>query len=99
VVTNLFALRSTDPARLRRAGDPIGPGNDAHILREASAAAITVCAWGANGCFLGRSRDVRRLMAGAGVVPHYLALTNRGEPNHPLYLPASLVPHRWEASP
>jgi hypothetical protein len=39
ILVNLFAYRSTDPAGLLEAEDPVGPGNDKHIL--ASARAVT----------------------------------------------------------
>lgn len=97
VVTNLFAWRSTDRDRLRFADDPIGEGNDEHVLGNARRAALVVCAWGATGCYLGRDRAVLELLRGAGVVPHALALTGGGYPVHPLRQPYRLAPRPLEA--
>ena len=36
ILVNLFAYRSTDPADLLRVDDPVGPGNDKHILASAA---------------------------------------------------------------
>ena len=46
-MVNLFALRSTDPGRLREAADPVGPGNVAHIADAARGATQVIAAWGA----------------------------------------------------
>jgi hypothetical protein len=92
VVTNLFALRSTDPAGLRGVRDPVGPGNDAFIAAAARRARLVVCAWGNRGTYLGRSRDVLALLADLGATPFCLAVTRHGEPAHPLYLGGSLAP-------
>ncbi len=86
IVTNLFALCTTDPAGLRRAPDPIGPGNDAAIIAAARSAALVVCAWGNHGAYLGRAGTVRTLLARLGTVPFCLAETKCREPAHPLYL-------------
>src|SRR5438270_698879 len=43
--TNAGAYRSTNPARLLRTPDPIGPDNDAAILLAASKADVNVIAW------------------------------------------------------
>ena len=97
VITNLFALVSTDPKRLKLAGDPIGPSNDAYILDAASNAALVVCAWGENGAFLSRGKDVRKLLVtNPRINPLVLRFTSKGQPEHPLYLPGSLVPRPWE---
>jgi hypothetical protein len=99
VVTNLFALRSTDPDRLRRALDPIGPENDRHILEAAMQAQLVVCAWGAHGSYLGRDKAVLAMLRGRGIKPHALKLTLAGRPVHPLYLPSHLKPKPLEAQP
>lgn len=97
-VTNLFALRSTNPGRLMRAADPIGHKNDEIIGHQALAADLVVCAWGSHGNLFNRDRIVRRNLDGLGLSLHYLKLTDKGAPNHPLYLPSGLTPIRW-ASP
>lgn len=85
LMTNLFALRSTDPRALREAEDPIGPRNDEHLRRCRARAALVVAAWGARGG-LGR-RDERVLVT----LPeaHCLGATRGGRHRHPLYLPSS----------
>ncbi|HEU5061422.1 MAG TPA: DUF1643 domain-containing protein [Kofleriaceae bacterium] len=86
-VVNVFALRATDPARLRRARDPVGPGNDGHIAGAAADADLVVLAWGNHGALRGRDREVVALLAGAR--PVCLGVTRGGQPRHPLYLPRS----------
>jgi hypothetical protein len=100
IVTNLFALRATDPAGLRRVADPIGPENDAAILEAARGAGLVLCGWGNHGAYLDRASAVRALLAGLGVTAYGLALTKRGEPAHPLYLeydrpPVPMADGQW----
>lgn len=92
-VANLFALRSTDPAGLRCAADPVGPKNDATIQRLSHAAPLTVAAWGAHPFALDRARDVARRLL---LAPHCLDRTRDGHPRHPLYLRRDLLPVPWE---
>jgi hypothetical protein len=94
-VVNLFALRATDPADVRRHPDPIGTGNDTHILNAARLAGLVLAGWGAHGGHRGRDSDVSRLLARAGIRLHCLGLTMHGHPRHPLYLPSSapIVPY------
>jgi hypothetical protein len=96
IVTNLFALRSTDPKALKRTPGAVGPENDRWIREAAMASASTVCAWGAHGSLYGRSRQVRRMLDGIPLASVFsLRLTAAGEPCHPLYLPADLRPTQW----
>lgn len=90
VVTNVFAFRNTDPARMKAAKDPVGPGNDAAIVRAAREAGIVVCAWGNHGGFLGRSTQVLEKLKANGIRLHALRINAGGEPAHPLYLPSRL---------
>jgi hypothetical protein len=91
-VINLFAFRSTDPAALLAAPDPVGPENDSTILEGIRESDLVVCAWGAfpNS---GRAADVLPLIA----APHCLGTTKNGSPRHPLYLRASIDPMPWSA--
>jgi hypothetical protein len=90
VVTNLFALRSTDPNALKRSADPIGPDNDAVVLSTAIGSAAVVCAWGVNGSLYGRDKIVSEMLRRSGVATKCLRLTKDGAPCHPLYLPSDL---------
>lgn len=84
-LVNLFAYRSTDPTGLLEADDPVGPGNDEHILARARAVDRIVLAWGTKGTLLGRDKHVLRLLPAA----HCLGVTKNGHPKHPLYLAAN----------
>lgn len=91
LMANLFAYRSTDPATLRLVTDPIGPKNDAWILKMFKASDLVVAAWGNDGAYMNRSNVIRHLCPGLSV----LKLNRSGEPAHPLYLKASLEPKPW----
>ena len=95
IVTNVFGWRSTDPDVMKAAKDPVGPGNDAAIVRAAQESALVVCAWGNHGAHLKRSLAVTRLLLEAKVKLHALRVNTNGEPAHPLYLPGNLRPLAW----
>lgn len=82
VLVNLFALRSTAPAKLYSARDPVGPENNRWLRLAREYAETVVAAWGVHGELHGREREVRRL------VPNLRCLgrTSAGHPRHPLYL-------------
>ena len=94
-VANIFALRSTDPAALYQHADPVGPDNDAAIIKSVAEAGIVVCAWGGHGNLNDRGAAVLALLREAGVVPHYLKLNNDGTPAHPLYVAYKIQPKEW----
>lgn len=88
-VVNLFAVRSTDPSKLREFEDPVGPENDAHIAAAAKRAARIVVAWGGSGLMtraVGRAR-ARAVLGLLGAPLSCLGTTEAGWPLHPLYLP------------
>ena len=97
IVTNLFGWRATDPDEMKAAQDPVGRGNDRAILAAAGEAAIVVCAWGNHGAHKDRSSQVLSRLRSAGVSLHMLKVNGSGEPAHPLYLPGSLEPARFNA--
>lgn len=91
-VANLFALRSTDPAALLSAADPVGPKNDVAIRRLCSEAELVICAWGNHRAIGNRGTAVLQLIRHTGHEPKALRLNRDGSPAHPLYLPYSLSP-------
>ncbi len=99
VVTNIFSFRNTDPNEMKAAADPVGPENDAAIVKAARTSAIVVCAWGNHGAFMERSSRVKALLRKTQVPLHALRLNANGEPAHPLYLPGKLKPISWAAPP
>jgi hypothetical protein len=60
VVTNLFALRATNPAQLRTEDDPVGPGNESHLVACAIESHLVVLAWGNAGAFGSAAYNVSR---------------------------------------
>lgn len=95
-IANLFALRSTDPKRLREVEDPVGPLNDGYLSAAAMTAGRVVAAWGAHGGLYHRADAVTRMLRPC-VDLMALRLTSAGDPGHPLYLPAALEPFVWQA--
>ncbi len=92
-VVNLFAWRATDPRELRRAGDPVGPGNDRVIAEAAARNHAVIAAWGLHGALLDRGSRVAALLAPFGA--RCLGATAAGMPRHPLYLRATAATTSW----
>lgn len=96
-VTNIFALRSTDPEELYKYGiASVGGGanNDA-IIEVARKAGIVVCAWSQHGKYLGRGATVRTLLVGVRIYYLRMGKGKNPQPHHPLYLPSTLQPTEW----
>ncbi len=93
-VLNLFAIRATDPADMKRAADPVGPENRDWFDRTLSVpdAGPVICAWGVHGEHRGQDQTVLGWLAGYGFEPLALGVTRDGHPKHPLYLPKSAEP-------
>ena len=105
-VVNLFALRTSKPADLKRAVDPVGPDNHSQFVRaiggrrrsrqRQSEAGPVVCAWGTQGGFMGRDREVMDWLSKVSATKlTCLGFTTGGHPRHPLYVPysARLIPY------
>lgn len=108
VVRNLFALRATNPGALLsywvgsfaegnyrggadNLGPAIGPLNAEYLARDD--ADCTIAAWGAHAAALewfaaGHRIERRNLFC--------LGTNAGGSPKHPLYVPSSRTPERWE---
>lgn len=95
-VCNLFALRETDPARLKRARRPVGSENDSQLREAVQWADDVLCAWGVHGAHRDRCTEVSALLYRCDVPALVLGLTRDGHPRHPLYLPYSARPRSWE---
>ena len=91
-VVNLFALRATDPEKLRKHHDPVGPENDEQIVAATYVCNLTICAWGSNGGYKDRDKTVLKLLRDNGIKPHALRANKDGHPAHPLYLPYLVKP-------
>lgn len=94
-ITNIFALRATDPRVMRAAADPEGPDNATALTGAASWADTVIAAWGAHGAHRDQGRIVTAQLLAAGHNMYHLGLTKAGHPRHPLYLPYTAQPTHW----
>ena len=85
-MANLFAFRATEPSVMKSAKDPVGSQNNEWLKSLASEAGLVVAAWGNDGSYLGRSKQVIALLPNI----YCLKMNKSGEPAHPLYLKADL---------
>ncbi|MFI2620461.1 DUF1643 domain-containing protein [Streptomyces sp. NPDC018584] len=99
IVVNLFALCSTNPERLRRHHDPVGPYNALFVRQAVREASLVVAAWGGGGVLANRGFDMARSLHAMGVRLKALNVTSTGQPGHPLYVPndAPLIDYQPEA--
>ncbi len=98
VVRNLFALRATDPRDLLNADDPVGRDNDTWLSTRLHGVDRVVVAWGTGRYprLAGeRWRHVAALLA--PLRPVCLRVAKDGQPVHPLYQRADLIPTPWPA--
>ena len=95
-VVNLFGLRETSPANLRRAKRPEGPDNAAQIAEMAVWADEVLCAWGVHGEHLDQGESVLPILRQSGKPLLTLGLTKAGHPRHPLYISYEILPAHWE---
>jgi hypothetical protein len=87
-MSNIFAFRATEPEDMKKAGNPVGPKNNHWLLKVHQEAAISVAAWGTDGAYLDREKQVLKLLGDL----HCLKLTKHNHPWHPLYLNNTLAP-------
>lgn len=85
-VCNVFAWKETDPSKLKKAAQPIGPSNDEHLSGAATWADDILCAWGVHGTHLDRHIGVEKLLNDGTHNLVSLGVTKDGHPRHPLYV-------------
>ena len=81
IMVNLFAYMSTYPTDLKKVKLPIGNNNNKHILKNHQKSQLTVAAWGNDGHFLKRDKEVLKIISN----PMCLNINKSGQPAHPLY--------------
>lgn len=84
IMTNLFAWRSTQPAKMMAAVDPVGRQNNRWIAKMAKRCDTVIAAWGTSGSHRARDVEVRKLLSTHRVT--CLGVTKQGHPRHPLYV-------------
>ena len=94
-VCNIFAWRDTDPKKMRKAVDPVGPANDQARRDACHWATTVVCAWGTHGEHQQRGPAVEALMRDTQKPLYHLGLSKAGHPKHPLYISYSQQPELW----
>ena len=95
-VCNLFALRETEPARLKRAAKPEGPGNTEQLSKALAWCDAVLCSWGVHGVHRDQAMTLRPLFENAGKPLFALGVTKDGHPRHPLYVSYKTQPSRFE---
>ena len=93
---NLFALRETDPANLKRHDAPEGPDNDLVLLDSCLWGDAILCAWGVHGVHRGRADHIEAMLRATKEPLLSLGLTRQGHPRHPLYVSYATRPEPWE---
>jgi hypothetical protein len=101
-VVNLFAVRTRDPNEMKRHPAPQGPDNRKHFdeaIRTARACPYQgpiVCAWGNHGMHLRQDLIVLDWLNAHDVASMAIAITDKGQPSHPLTLSYELplIPFR-----
>lgn len=92
LMMNVYALRSTDPAALRKSNDPIGPENVRYFRKmlQVYCACRWVAAWGAHReASKAASKMFYDIACDFDLPTFYsLGVTRGGQPKHPLYLAA-----------
>ena len=94
LVANLYAYRATQPLRLMRVADPIGPEWETHTTALAERAQLRVAAWGTFPPPQ-RQKDVYEFLRKYGPI-WCLGVTHNGSPCHPLYMEADAQLRPWE---
>jgi hypothetical protein len=91
-ITNLQALATMDPKKLRAADDPTGPDNDRFLTRQSVLCHKVIVGWGNHGAeYPERVAAVLEILTNCRDV-YCLGITKTGHPRHPLYV--KMMPER-----
>lgn len=93
-VTNLFAFRTVSPKILKNTEYPIGKENNKYIKEIANKSKIVIIAWGNDGGYLNRDKDVLQILSGIKP-PHCLGLSKKKQPLHPRTVKKTVVPIKF----
>lgn len=91
-VVNLFGLRETSPARLKKDARPCGPSNAKHIMEALSWTDDILAAWGVHGMHRDQARHALADLECSGRPILCLGTTKDGHPRHPLYVSYKVKP-------
>lgn len=97
IMMNAFAIRGTDPAVLKKVGDPVGPENDYWLRvmsQDINVGRILVC-WGNHGLKFDRQKKVLSVLDYAREELKCFGYTKEGAPKHPLYLKQDTPLRAW----
>jgi len=92
---NIFALRETDPHKMRKHPAPEGPNNQRVLQASCDWADTILAAWGVHGAHLEQGPKTHRVLTTAGYPLSHFGLTKEGHPRHPLYVPYAQQPESW----
>lgn len=95
-MTNVFALRSTERAQLKKVADPVGPANNEILAFVGRHVDQYVAAWGKDAALLARGARVRRDLLAAGANLRAFRFNKDGSPEHPLYMPYEQPTEAWQ---
>lgn len=99
LMVNLFAYRTTYRPTLMLQPAPVGADNNRWIRMAVEQSAEVLCAWGADGGYMRRDREVYQLLLQfSGKPVTCFGRTKAGFPKHPLYLKKDTprVPYRCD---
>lgn len=99
IVTNLWALRATNPDELTKAEDPVGPRNMQHLYMAMEESEFIVAAWGAiveTVMRAGKPRIHVETLLPKSKVLWCLGRTKAGHPRHPLYVSGDTKPELFK---
>jgi len=91
LITNLFAFRATNPAKMKSCRNPHGFQNDEYIKSIAKKSRMVVVAWGNHGTHCARDKEVLKILNTINQ-PFCLGNTKLGNPKHPLYVKRTIKP-------